>query len=183
MRSYSNLFDYRKTLKIKFILYVTIVLFIVFYFLFLQILSLSIDILIGFNLICLFFIGYLFFSDWLNNFFEYKIKRLYVRIMKLFFLLDNILLLNLNVYESFFNLFKVSFIFFNEELKKTMVILKKSRNMLLKKFYVNIFMKYFFLILQMKNNYLFYLTNDFYFINFRFVKSFYIFCLNYILLK
>lgn len=63
MRSYSNLFDYRKTLKIKFILYVTIVLFIVFYFLFLQILSLSIDILIGFNLICLFFIGYLFFSD------------------------------------------------------------------------------------------------------------------------
>lgn len=103
--------------------------------------------------------------------------------MKLFFLLDNILLLNLNVYESFFNLFKVSFIFFNEELKKTMVILKKSRNMLLKKFYVNIFMKYFFLILQMKNNYLFYLTNDFYFINFRFVKSFYIFCLNYILLK
>ena len=94
--------------------------------------------------------------------------------MKLFFLLDNVLLLSLNVYESFFNLLKIGFIFFNDELKNFMLNINVLKKVLLNRFYVNIFMKYFFYKLQMKNNYLFYLTNNFYFINFVYVKSTYI---------
>jgi len=118
-------------------------MFIFVYLLFLKILSLSVDILIGINLVCLFVIMYFVLSDWLNFFFKSKSKKVYLRIMKLFFLLNQMLILNSNVYESFFNLFKVNLLLLNNELTNFVIIINELKNKLVIRFYVNILMKYF----------------------------------------
>jgi len=179
-----NIFDYinSKEFKIRFWIYFVIIIFFVFYFCYLKLLSISLDFLIGFNLVCLFFVGYIYFSMWLNSFFVSKIKQIYMKLMKLFYLLNKVLILSLNVYESLFNLLKIGFVFFNADIISFENKLNLLKNSLLNKYFVNLFLKYFFFKLQFINklNLIFY--NNFYFFKFHYVFNCFVVLLDKLLL-